>query len=133
MKTTETENKGECVCGRGSAQRKALRKPAQVHTVTSTEVHGPHERMPFLPSVSGSPLHSHSRKPNPWVTSRCTLQWSWWVSPRRAHPVPVCDSSPGSTQHASRCLFTSFSLSRLWHRWGKKLACSGARLPSFTS
>lgn len=48
MKTTETKNKGECVCGRGSAQRKAFRKPAQVHMVTSTEVHGPHEKRPFL-------------------------------------------------------------------------------------
>lgn len=134
MKTTETNHEGECVCGRGRAQRRAFRKPAQVHMVTSAEVHGPRERMPFLPRVSGSPLHSHTGKPNPWVTSHGTLQGSWWVSPRHTRTVPVCDSSPSSTQHASRCPSTCFSLSHLWHRRGyRELARSGARLPSVTS
>lgn len=76
-KEQKTKTRGKCVCRGASAQGKAFRQPAQVHTVTAPEAHLPHYRAPLLPTVYQGVLYSgHTQKPNPEPASRPTLQGS---------------------------------------------------------
>lgn len=132
MKTTETKNKGECVCGRGSAQRKAFRKPAQVHMVTSTEVHGPHEKRPFLPPVCQGVLCIAT--PGNQILGRPhTAHSSGAGGSPRGMPT-LCVTPPLAALSTPRGARSLVSLSVVSGAGGvKKLVCSGARLPSVTS
>lgn len=129
-KEQKTKTRGKCVCRWASAQGKAFRKPAQVHTVTAPEAHLPHYRVPLLPTMCQGVLGSgHTQKPNPEPATCPTLQGSQRV------PEP-CASCPylwllPRHPHTPHCTHWLISLSALVG--AKKLAHSGAKLPSVIS
>lgn len=133
-KEQKTKTRGKCVCRGASAQGKAFRQPAQVHTVTAPEAHLPHYRAPLLPTMYQGVLCSgHTQKPNPEPASRPTLQGS--QQSRAMCILSVYMTPSQAPSHATLHPLTCLPLSPCWGQeagtlWGQ---AAFRHIPSPTS